>query len=196
VSFVVSKRWSDNWQLLASWDVGNSESQGSGTVPDDVYDNRRQLSGNDRLHIIKVTANYLFAEPVGVNLGVFVRAQSGEPMFASYTYSGDLIEEIGPFPTGQGNQGRTVMAPGESDDWQCPGCERPEREDFTTLVDVRAEKQVTIGRYGVLHFYFDVFNLFNVNTITELNEVLGNNWLRVDDVMPPRVIRIGGAWDF
>jgi hypothetical protein len=63
-------------------------------------------------------------------------------------------------------------------------------------VDVRAEKQVTIGRYGVLHFYLDVFNVFNVNTVTDLNETLGNNWLRIDDVMPPRVIRIGGAWDF
>jgi hypothetical protein len=196
ISLVVSKRWADNWQLLASWDVGKSEFQSSSTTPQGLDNGRRQLSNNDRLHIIKVTANYLFAEPIGVNLGMFVRAQSGRPLVASYTYPGSLIAALGPFPTGQGNQGRTISARGEADEHQCPGCERPERQDFTTLVDVRAEKQVTIGRYGVLHFYFDVFNLFNVNTITELNEVLGNNWLRVDDVMPPRVIRIGGAWDF
>ena len=87
------------------------------------------------------------------------------------------------------------MGRGEGD-VQCPGCERPLREPFVTIVDVRAEKQITIGRYGLLHFYFDVFNLFNANTITELNERLGRNWLRIDDILPLRVIRVGGAWDF
>ncbi len=196
VSFVMSKRWSDNWQMLASWDIGKSESQGGGTTPNGLDNSRRQLSGNDRLHIIKVTANYLFAEPVGVNLGLFVRAQSGEPMFGQYTYPSSLLRELGPWQTGQGSQTRTIMGRGEAADHQCPGCIRPDREDFTTIVDVRAEKQVTIGRYGVLHFYFDVFNLFNANTVLELNETFGRNWLRIDDVLPPRVIRLGAAWDF
>ena len=199
VSIVMSKRWADNWQLLASWDIGVSESQGSSTTPNGLYNGRRALSGSSRPHIIKVTTNYLIAEPIGVNLGLFVRAQSGEPMFANYSYPRSQMTAPtngSPFSSGQGNQNITVMGRGESADWQCPGCERPAREDFTTIVDVRAEKQVTIGRYGVLHFYFDVFNLFNANTITELNETLGRNWLRIDDILPPRVIRIGGAWDF
>ena len=51
-------------------------------------------------------------------------------------------------------------------------------------------------RYGVLHFYFDVFNLFNANTVTAVSNTLGRNWLRIDDILPPRVIRLGGAWDF
>ncbi|MCH7824820.1 MAG: hypothetical protein IH849_08470, partial [Acidobacteria bacterium] len=72
----------------------------------------------------------------------------------------------------------------------------PEREDFTTILDVRAEKQVTVGRYGVLHFYFDVFNVLNANTVTRLNTALGSRWLRIEDLLPPRVMRIGGAWDF
>jgi hypothetical protein len=117
-------------------------------------------------------------------------------MVADYNYPSSLLRALGPFPTGQGSQTIDIMGRGESDDHQCPGCTRPAREDFTTLVDVRAEKQVTIGRYGVVHFYFDVFNVLNTNTITELNERLGGNWLRIDNVMPPRVIRVGGAWDF
>ena len=196
VSFVVSKRWSGNWQMLASYDYGVSESEGSSTSPNGLYNARRQLTGDDRPAIIKVTTNYLIAEPIGVNLGLFVRAQSGETMFANYTYDDSVIEPPnGPF-NGQSNTTITVMGRGESADRQCPGCIRPEREDFTTIVDLRAEKQITIGRYGVLHFYLDVFNAFNANTITELNETLGRNWLRIDDILPPRVIRIGGAWDF
>ena len=197
VSLVMSKRWSNNWQMLASWDIGKSESQGSSTTPNGLYNARRQLSGNDRLHIIKVTTNYLIAEPVGVNLGLFVRAQSGEPMFARYSFPRSQMTAPtngSPFSSGQTSQTITIQGRGEST--SCPGCIRPDREDFTTIVDVRAEKQVTIGRYGVLHFYFDVFNLFNANTITELNETLGSQWLRIDDILPPRVIRIGGAWDF
>ncbi len=196
VSLVVSKRWADNWQMLASWDIGRSESQGSSTWAPGLYNARRMLSGNDRLHIIKLTGNYLFAEPIGVNLGVFVRAQSGEPMFGDYNYPASLVTALGPWNSGQSSNTITIMGRGESDAHQCPGCVRPAREDFTTIVDLRAEKQVTIGRYGVVHFYFDVFNLFNANTITELNERFGPNWLRIDDILPPRVIRIGGAWDF
>jgi hypothetical protein len=196
VSLVVSKRWSNNWQMLASWDIGKSETQGSSTTPNGLYNNRRQLDDEDRLHIIKLTTNYLIAEPIGVNLGLFVRAQSGEPMFADYNYPSSLLTALGPFSSGQGSQTIDIMGRGESDDHQCPGCTRPAREDFTTLVDVRAEKQVTIGRYGVVHFYFDVFNVLNTNTVTELNERLGSSWLRIDNVMPPRVIRVGGAFDF
>jgi len=195
VSFVVSKRWSNNWQILASWDIGRAETEGSSTTPNGLYGRRRQWTGASLANIIKVTANYLIAEPIGVNFGLFVRAQNGEPMFAQYTYDDSVIEPPnGPFPR-QGNTNIVVMGRGEGD-VQCPGCERPLREPFVTIVDIRAEKQVTVGRFGVLHFYFDVFNLFNANTITELNERLGRNWLRIDDILPPRVIRIGGAWDF
>ena len=71
---------SEQVHLASTW-LGKSEFQGGGTTPYGLDNNRRQLSVNDRLHIVKVTANYLFAEPVGVNLGVFVRAMSGEPMY-------------------------------------------------------------------------------------------------------------------
>ena len=91
-----------------------------------------------------------------------------------------------------GKRRRSTVAPDISD----TSLGRPVREDFTTIVDIRAEKQVTIGRAGVLHFYFDVFNLFNANTITARLGVLGPRYLQVDDVLAPRVIRIGGAWDF
>ena len=59
-----------------------------------------------------------------------------------------------------------------------------------------SEKQFTIGKYGVLHFYFDVFNLFNANTVTEFRWWLGSRYMETYDILPPRVIRIGGAWDF
>jgi hypothetical protein len=190
VSFVVSKRWSDNWQVLASYDYGRGYSTGSSTSPNGLDNARRAELFGSRPHNIKFTGNYLIAEPIGINLGAFIRAQSGEPVQANYTYSRDVINPPnGPFPS-QGNTGRTIDARGEGNNG------RVEREDFVTIVDIRAEKQVTVGKYGVLHFYFDVFNLFNSNVITEFAWTLGPNYGAIQDVLPPRVIRLGGAWDF
>jgi len=35
-------------------------------------------SSFDRPHVVKFAGNYLFAEPIGVNLGAFLRLQSGQ----------------------------------------------------------------------------------------------------------------------
>jgi len=190
VSFVMSKRWSDNWQLLASYDYGKGYNEEEGTSPNAVFNGRRQELFGSRPHNFKVTGNYLFAEPIGVNLGLFVRAQSGEPVRADFTYDDSVLEPPnGPFPN-QSNTTIQIDARGEGNNG------RPSREDFVTIVDFRAEKQVTIGRYGVLHFYFDVFNAFNANTVTEFEWTLGRTYGEITDILPPRVIRLGGAWDF
>ena len=52
---VVSKRWSGNWQMLASWDIGKSESEGSSTTPNGLYNARRSEISNSRRHIINET---------------------------------------------------------------------------------------------------------------------------------------------
>jgi hypothetical protein len=190
VSFVVSKRWANNWQLLASYDYGRGYNEEEGTSPNAVYNGRYAEQFGSRPHNFKITGNYLIAEPIGVNLGLFVRAQSGEPVQADYNYGSELLDfPNSPF-TDQDNTNITVDARGEGNNG------RPEREDFVTIVDIRAEKQVTIGRYGVLHFYFDVFNLFNANTATEFEWTLGPQYMETTDILQPRVIRLGGAWDF
>jgi len=193
VNFTFRKRWAGNWQMLASYDYGRGYSSSAGTTPSGYDNNRRQELFGSRPHMFKVTANYLFAEPVGVNLGIFVRANSGEPVRADYNYDDALIEPPNSPYCCQGNQVRTVDARGEGN---VVGSERPQREAFVTIIDVRAEKQVTIGRYGVLHFYVDVFNLFNSNVVTEFEWTLGRRYGEITDILPPRVIRIGGAWDF
>jgi hypothetical protein len=190
VSLVLSKRWSNNWQVLASYDYGRGYTQGSATSPNGLFNNRRAELFGSRPHNFKFTGNYLIAEPVGVNLGLFLRAQSGEPVQAQYNYAPSVLEPPnGPFGD-QDDVDIDIDARGEGNNG------RPEREDFVTIVDIRAEKQVTIGRYGVVHFYFDVFNLFNENTITEFRWGLGPRYQEIQDILPPRVIRIGGAWDF
>lgn len=71
-----------------------------------------------------------------------------------------------------------------------------ERLDTVSIVDVRAEKRFTIGRYGLLHVYADLFNLFNTNAVTQQGNTSGVNFERVFNLVPPRVFRIGVGWDY
>jgi len=193
VSLVVQKRWSGNWQMLASWDIGRAESysgQRSNTIFGGALDNpnndvnRAGLSPWDRTHLVKVTGNYVFAEPIGVNLGVFWRLESGAPLTRLVDFRSRDVEGL--------NQNRVrvrATPPGED---TIGG----ERLDTVNIVDVRAEKRFTVGRYGLLHIYADVFNLFNTNAVTRQGNISGVNFERVFNLVPPRVFRIGVGWDY
>ena len=37
----------------------------------------------------------------------------------------------------------------------------------------------------------EIFNLFNTNTVTDINETYGSNWQRVQEIMQARYLRIG-----
>jgi len=201
IELVVQKRWSNNWQVLASYNYGVSR------IFDDVGDNPNQdinangvMSSYDRPHMIRITGNYLFAEPIGVNVGMFWKMYSGQGRIRSVTYYDQDYSELR-----------------QDEDVTIRQFERrtdpigPQAYGWLNMLDLRAEKQFTVGKYGVLHFYFDVFNVFNVNTITGgdstvLSPLYGTNryyWEdgdeiigRVNNIVPPRVLRLGGAWDF
>ena len=37
----------------------------------------------------------------------------------------------------------------------------------------------------------DLFNIFNANTTTQVNETYGDNWQRINRIMQARYIRLG-----
>jgi len=190
VSLVLRKRWSDSWQLVASWDIGKAESstaQGyNGTT--NTYDNpnedfnRAGLTVWDRTHIVKATGTYLFAEPVGVNLGAFLRVHTGQPLLR-------WVEFFGYEGLKYGWDYLRAAPPGED---TIGG----ERYDTVALLDLRAEKQFTLGRWGSLRVIADVFNVFNNNTVTNQETTSGPYWGDIYDLVQPRVIRLGFAWDY
>lgn len=200
IEIVAHKRWSNNWQVLASYNYGVSR------IFDDVGDNPNQdinangvISSYDRPHMIRITGNYLFAEPIGVNFGMFMKLYSGQGRIRSVRYYDEDYPEL--------LQGNVTIRQYE----RRTDPHGPQAYNWLKMLDLRAEKQFTVGKYGVLHFYFDVFNVFNVNTVTSgtstvLSPLYSTNryyyesgdeiFGRVNDIVPPRVIRIGGAWDF
>jgi hypothetical protein len=190
ISLVLRKRWSDNWQLLASWDIGRAESSTSagynGTT--NTYDNpnedfnRAGLTVWDRTHIFKATGTYLFPKPVGVNLGAFFRVQTGQPLLRWVEYYGyDGLQygwaQLRAAPPGEDSIGG-------------------ERYDTLALLDLRVEKQFTIGRWGRVRVIADVFNVFNSNTVTNQETASGPYWGEVYDLVQPRVFRLGFGWEY
>ncbi|MFQ5744842.1 MAG: hypothetical protein ACE5HV_14820, partial [Acidobacteriota bacterium] len=195
VSFVAHKRWSNNWQLLASWDVGEATTAfgfaGGSIATGPILDNpngdlnRAGLSGFDRKHIVKVTGNYLFPDPIGINLGVFLRFQSGEPVPRDFRFSGST------FGLNQGTTTVNLAARGR--DINPAGVRRLQN---VKILDVRGEKQFRLGGAGMIHGYADLFNVFNTSTISSQRTRSASNFGGVRDLVSPRVFRLGIMYDF
>jgi outer membrane receptor protein involved in Fe transport len=175
-----TKRWTDNWQLLGSYtwsktlgwrtDAGDAAS-GVGDNPNaDLFAYGRPFY--DRPHLFKVSGNYIF--PYGINFGAFLRVQSGQP----YARTIETPVEL--------NQGYVTVRVEESGE---------QRLDTVSTLDIRASKIFELP-LGSLEVMFDVFNLFNANTVidqgTEINYDLGD----IYEILGPRIARFGVKWDF
>ena len=71
-----------------------------------------------------------------------------------------------------------------------------ERLDPVAVLDLRAEKQFTMGRWGVLHVYADLFNVFNDNTVTAIEVDSSAAYNNIFWLVSPRVFRLGVGFDF
>ncbi len=174
------KRWTDNWQLLGSYtwsktlgwrtDAGDAAS-GVGDNPNaNLFAFGRPFY--DRPHLFKVSGNYIF--PYGVNFGAFFRVQSGEPFARTI----ETPEEL--------NQGFVSVRVEESG---------ASRLDTVSTLDLRASKIFELP-LGNLEVMFDVFNLFNSNTVIDQGVQIGNSLGEIYEILGPRIARFGVKWDF
>jgi hypothetical protein len=65
------------------------------------------------------------------------------------------------------------------------------RMDHITILDVRVEKGVPLGRHRRLAGFVDVFNLLNANPEQNTSWSSGPSFLRPLSIVSPRVARIG-----
>ena len=74
----------------------------------------------------------------------------------------------------------------------------PQGEKYTDRlyqVDFRTTKIFKVGRMRV-NGMFDLYNLFNVNTVLTLNTRYGPNWLAPSYILPGRLAKVGVQLDF
>jgi outer membrane receptor protein involved in Fe transport len=174
------KRWTDNWQMLGSytWSKtlgfrtdGADAASAVGDNPNaDLFAYGRPFY--DRPHLFKVSGNYIF--PYGINAGAFLRVQSGQPYART-------IET--PVSLNQGYVTVRVEEPGS------------QRLDTVSTLDIRASKIFELP-LGNLEVMFDVFNLFNSNTVIDKGNEIYVDINTIYEILGPRIARFGVKWDF
>lgn len=70
------------------------------------------------------------------------------------------------------------------------------RAPTVSILDFRADKSFTFGRYGRLTAMVDVFNALNNGTIVNFATTTGTNFKRVLGILDPRIVRFGVRYDF
>jgi hypothetical protein len=70
------------------------------------------------------------------------------------------------------------------------------RAPTVSIVDFRADKSFSFGRYGRVTGMVDVFNALNSGTVINFSTVTGTTYKRVIGILDPRVVRFGVRYEF
>jgi len=186
----VIKRYADNWTVQSSYIFqkaeGNVTNTGTGVngsttawrTPNSFVNTPGELP-NSRRHVFKLNASYLFADPIGVLVGVRFDMMSGNTATKSERFGSD---DTGGLRTAD----REVFV-------EQYGATR--LESLTNL-DLRLEKRFPLGGpYGDLGVIFDVFNLMNADTIRGIRTRVPF-YGEATAIVNPRTMRIGVRWLF
>jgi len=155
---------------LGVW--GSSGIMASGTWNDpNMYVNSRGLLDLDKPHSIKF--NGVWNAPLGFILGVNYVGQSGFPYARGFDVSL--------------NQGTLTFNAEE------PGAQRT---PFQHLIDLRLEKNFTMGRFQT-RLFAEVFNLTNSNTALGIGSIYGtSSYDEITSILSPRILRVGLGLSF
>ena len=178
VEFNVTKRMSNNWQLLGGYTLGKDEGLYDRGLNDDFNNpnfniNREDsIISQDSTHLFKLIGTYVFPRDILVSTNL--RYSTGQPVLEQIT-----VRNL--------NQGTvTVLAAPRG----------TSRLDDVTLWDVRASKVFRLGRGQEIEAMVDVFNLLNQSAATVINQNVGPLFGRPISILPPRVARLGLRFTF
>ncbi|MGD0782003.1 MAG: TonB-dependent receptor [Candidatus Aminicenantales bacterium] len=173
IEFVLNKRYSDRWQLIASYvysrawgtlnngfgdDLGYGSHGGLSTADPNFWINADGNLTSNPTHQIKIQGTYMIPG-IEVAFNVYFHGITGDSWQTSYT-------------TPLLNQGRVTffVEPRGSHQY-----------NMAKLLDLRLEKVFLLANRYRLGLIFDVFNVFNDNTITSW----GTNWGSGEDYYLP-----------
>lgn len=175
IEFVLTKRYADKWQLMASVTYGKTNVKLPLEAVDDP-NNREFDDGvpewNDSPLIIKVVGSWEL--PLGFTFGGFFNYRSGLPTQRYFYHRG----------LNQGGIDVDAEKFGE------------ERYPSLTILDLRLSKILRLGKYGNVEIMADVFNTFNSVTTLDWDEESWSGFQDIWTVLAPRILRLGLRWNF
>jgi len=175
VELVLNKRWANKWQLMASVTYGSSNRK----IPIEAVDdpNNREMEDNtvmwnDAPFIIKVSGSYEL--PFGFTIGGFFNYRTGFPTQRYFYYRGLNQGSIYPYAEKLGDS----------------------RYPNLLVLDLRLSKIFSLGKLGTIEAIADVFNTFNAVTALEWDEESWSGFNIPEEVLGPRIVRLGIKWNF
>ncbi len=193
IELLFNKRFSNNWQLLASYVYSQATGSMNNEFADDIgwggstddpnfWINSDGNSTYDPTHMLKIQGSYVF--PLGIQLNAHFHAITGN----AWTQR---------FRTSRLNQGRVTFLTEKRGS---------NHYDIQKILDLRLEKSFTLAEKYRLGLMLDVFNVFNADTITSWGTRIGYDWTPGDypstdghnllGILRPRQARIGVRFSF
>ena len=193
LEFFFNKRFSHNWQFLASYVYSRAKGTIDNHSGDDIgragtwwtpwgYGPNFWINGNGYStytapHMLKIQGTYVF--PYGIHGSASFRAVSGNAWAQQYWAS----------PLSQGRVTFFTERRGSN------------HYAMQKILDLRIEKVFSFHNRYRLGLMFDVFNVFNTDTITNWGTRIGYDWTpgeysstdghELYGIVPPRQIRLG-----
>lgn len=189
VELLFNKRFSNRWQLLASYTLSKAWGTTNNGEADDigyggnVYDPNFWINANghstyDPTHMIKLQGTYIIPK-VEVSFNIYYHGITGNAWTTRYR-------------TARLNQGRVTFFLEPRGSHHYP---------FDSELDLRLEKIFTFAQKYRLGIMFDIFNVFNTNTITSWGTRWMYDWIPGDypstlghellGIVNPRQARVG-----
>ncbi len=189
IEVLFNKRFSNRWQLLASyvWSTctgtidngfGDDVGWGGSTYDPNFWINRDGNCTRDPTHMLKLQGSYIL--PLRIHFNAHLRYITGNTYVRGVRFRLD-----------QGR--RTILS-------EKMGSRRLEDK---MILDVRLEKTFTIAERFRLGLMMDIFNVFNDDSITSWGTTINSSWFpdlsqyassdghRVYGLVSPRAIRLG-----
>ena len=184
VEFTLQKRLSDGWQGLVTFigtqnhlfrDTGSCRCRIAAAPHDLRFPVDETFDWNVKAH-----GSYLFAYDIQV--GAFYQVLSGAALQRTARFGRTDPDGLSNFS----NLGTTRLRMSAYGD---------RKLDTQHVVHLKLDKRLSINNYRT-RLTFEVFNLFNTNTILGLNQLSGSTFDRITELIPPRVARVGVSLDF
>jgi hypothetical protein len=184
----VNRRLADGWQAVGSITTGvqrddfgslgltllgqdNQNLPAGLASPQDVNFTTGTRTVNSIPVILKLMGSYQF--PYRISLSGYYQHLAGTPFTRTVTAQGAVGRAL--------NQGNVVVLSGPRNE---------DTYDSLDLLDLRVNYDVPLSRMN-LSLALDLFNVLNINTVTQQNLNSGTAYGRVIGFVPPRVVRFG-----
>ena len=183
IEFTATKRFSKKWQMQSGFTIGkNTGGVAAGTDLNDPNNTLypQGIIGNDSETAFRLSGSYLL--PGDINLAGSMIANNGYPYVSTFTVTRAIAAAQGITLT---RASQTVQLSERGD----------ERFDNVMMFDLRLSKAF---RFGSRSFspQIDFFNIGNADTIVNQVVAVGGSYRLPSEILAPRIIRVGFAFNF